>query len=380
MATATVRILRSRDEWLEIAANWDEILQTLPDPTALQSYRFLSCWWERLGADKTLYIVLTELGGKPTGFLPLQMRQQRLWGKTYRIIEFIGMPDELDRPALVFPRQPDRFLSLALEALWESRADWDLLQLEEVVLEPRIAQLLKQFASGRGLLLRLHTFHPCPQLSLEQEWSDYYAGLSKKMRKNLRYLRGKLQKSGTLRYEIYRCAGDIQNGLDSYLKIESRSWKPIAGIGVSSSATYQSFYEHLLNNYAATGQARVIILWLDETPIAGTISIQENGIYYSLQITHDDAYSRYSPGTVLESMELEALMNENEFVTYEFLGGAMTNKQRWTSHRVETERLLIHQRDLRMLVFDWFYFRFKPRIKAMLQKAGAAPASWSTSG
>jgi GNAT acetyltransferase-like protein len=33
--------------------------------------------------------------------------------------------------------------------------------------------------------------------------------------------------------------------------------------------------------------------------------LKTEGVYYSLQIVHDPAYSKYSPGTLLEALELE---------------------------------------------------------------------------
>ena len=112
------------------------------------------------------------------------------------------------------------------------------------------------------------------------------------------------------------------------------------------------------------------MLTLDDRAIAATISIQDRGNYYSLQITHDDNYSRYSPGTVLESMELEGLMREQFFERYEFLGGALANKRRWTRSEICTERLLLHQRDTRTMAFDSLYFRLKPAFKSGLRRLG----------
>ena len=368
MSGVSARILKDPDEWAAISADWDRLLQSLPGGSVLQSYRFLRGWWEHLGGDKNLYIVLAEIEDKPVGFIPLQRRVSTLWGRQYRTLEFIGMPDELLRPALVFPQDSGEALQAALEALWARKDEWDHVELEEVIVDEGVRREIDEIAADHRLLTRWQPFHACPLLDLRQDWAEYKAGLSSKLKKNLRYLNGKLRKQGVVRCDVNKSVSKVRRALQTFIEIEKRSWKPEAGIGVSRSSKYQCFYEALLTNYAETGQARVIILWLDDKPIAGTLSIQEDGHYYSLQIAHDQAFDRFSPGTLLEAMELEGLMNEKAFTTFEFFGGAMSNKRRWASMHDETERLLMRQRDVRTWLFDWVYFRLKPRIRAFLGK------------
>jgi CelD/BcsL family acetyltransferase involved in cellulose biosynthesis len=373
MPADTVRIVRTPDAWSAIAGDWDAMLRNLPGHTALQSYRFLSAWWRWLGAGRQLFIVLTEADGRAAGALPLCLQNRRIWGRDYRVLQFLGAEDELLRPALLFPDWRSHWLQIALHGLWEARHEWDLLELEEVVLEPGDFDEFQRFASHHGLLLRRQDFHPCPYLDLRQSWGDFQSSLSRKMRKGLRYSRRRLEKLGALRFEISQSLGDLETALATYCNIEQRSWKPAAEIGVDRNSTYRSFYAALLREYGATGQARILSLWLDDTPIAGTVSIHEDGSYYSLQIAHDQRYARYSPGTLLESLELEYLMQEQRFDRYEFMGGALTNKQRWTTAQVPTERLLMHQRDFRTIAFDWLYFRLKPRFRAVLVHLGLLP-------
>lgn len=61
-------------------------------------------------------------------------------------------------------------------------------------------------------------------------------------------------------------------------------------------------------------------------PIAATLALLEGSTYYSAHIAHDNEFARYSPGTLLESIELEDLMRERRFHTYDFLAGALQNK------------------------------------------------------
>jgi hypothetical protein len=52
--------------------------------------------------------------------------------------------------------------------------------------------------------------------------------------------------------------------------------------------------------------------------VAGAIRAMDDKVYYGAQIAHDADFDRYSPGTFLEAMELEGLMQEKRFDPYHF--------------------------------------------------------------
>jgi CelD/BcsL family acetyltransferase involved in cellulose biosynthesis len=113
-----------------------------------------------------------------------------------------------------------------------------------------------------------------------------------------------------------------------------------------------------------------MIITVGGQPIAGTIGLHIGRVYYSLQIVHDERYSRCSPGTLLEFYEMTALLESRLVDRYEFLGGALQNKLRWTSDAVATTCVRARQSDLRTRLLDTYEYRAKPFAKRWLNRFG----------
>jgi hypothetical protein len=88
--------------------------------------------------------------------------------------------------------------------------------------------------------------------------------------------------------------------------------------------------------------------------------------YYSTQIVHDDEFGACSPGTLLEAMEIEALMNEGRFATYDMMGSFLSNKLRFTESAMKSSHVLVLRRRVRTFAMDAFYFFIKPYLRPVL--------------
>jgi CelD/BcsL family acetyltransferase involved in cellulose biosynthesis len=107
-------------------------------------------------------------------------------------------------------------------------------------------------------------------------------------------------------------------------------------------------------------------LTVDGKPVAGTFGLVHDGVFYSLQIAHDSELSRCSPGTYLEALEMEQCFRDG-LREYEFLGGFLNNKSRWTSTFRFTTQLHVHRRTPLFLALHAVVFGLKPRIKALVR-------------
>jgi CelD/BcsL family acetyltransferase involved in cellulose biosynthesis len=180
----------------------------------------------------------------------------------------------------------------------------------------------------------------------------------------------KLAELGAVVVTVHSSGADIDAAYDQFLALETLSWKRAAQVGMSSDSAYPAFYRHLLRVFARKHAARIVILTVGAKPIAGTIAIVFDGIYCSLQIVHDEAYSKYSPGTLLEFHELDGLLRGGGARRYEFLGGALNNKLRWTSSTIATRCVRARAVDARTQLLDLYEFHAKPAAKHVLRRVG----------
>ena len=325
-----VVLIDSARQWERYQDRWDRLADRVTDATAFQRFRFLRTWWRHFGADKRLYIVVAEKGGRLCGALPLQIAERRKLGRRYRVLEFIGMPDELDRPRLLVPGDSDALWAALMEGLSRDDRAWDLIQLDELENGGAEIARLSRWARNRGLWHWITPLHPVPYLEKTGGFEDYLAGRSRKLRKSLRNSRNRAQRELGIRYEEADDPDAVTRLLDVFFRIERASWKAAEQRDVGRIAAYPAFYRELLTG-TPEFQPHAIVQYLGGEPSAATFGFRQGGEYYALQIAHDHRFDRYSPGTLLESFEMERFFANPELRRYEFLGGSGFNKRRWTA-------------------------------------------------
>ena len=134
---------------------------------------------------------------------------------------------------------------------------------------------------------------------------------------------------------------------------------------MSRSEDYFEFYREMAQAFGPRRGFVIRILTVDEKPIAGTFGLEFDGIYYSLQIAHDREFSRSSPGTYLEGLEMEECFGRG-YREYEFLGGFLNNKSRWTIDvSVSRRNCTSSGRRRSSRALHLLFFRVKPWVKEL---------------
>jgi CelD/BcsL family acetyltransferase involved in cellulose biosynthesis len=365
------RVYTDDRAWEQLRPCWDALLACSDGATPWQSWQFLSAWWRHLAGDRELRIVVVERRARPCLILPLQLTVDRIAGLRIRCLEPIGMPDDINRPRLAIgPFDPGAYRA-ALNALWRRRGEWQLLRIDERPPQGNELRLLDEFAEEQRLRLHCLPLHSCPYLSLNRSWPEYLRGRSARLRKNLRNARHRLESIGKVKLEIFDTPDRIGAGFDVMMGIHERSWKYSEGVGIGRSEASRRFFRSLVIELAAEQRARVLVLYGGDIPVAGTFALMDEATYYSAAIAHDSRFSFCSPGTLLEALELEMLMNESHYASYDFLGAALNNKLRWTSATRQTVRTWLFSPSLRTRLVEWLYFGVKPVVQRMRARLAA---------
>jgi CelD/BcsL family acetyltransferase involved in cellulose biosynthesis len=365
-AAPTCRIETDPTAWLALREPWNRLFDLTGTATPWQSWDFQSRWWQRLAGIRRLRICVVECNDRAVLILPLQITSAERFGM--RVLEPIGMPDDINRPRLALGSDSPAAYAAAFAAIWRIRHEWDAIRIDERRLDEPEMVRLNEFARAHGLAVRAIPLHPCPYLDLRQSWPTFLAARSARLRKNLGAARRKLAARGPVRVEQTDDPAAVVAAFDVLLDIQSRSWKQGERIGLSKSEQYRTQQRDFVAAMAAQHRARASILYCDSRPIAGTVAFFGGDTYYSAHIAHDEAYAQCSPGTLLEAHELQALMQEGRFANYDFLGGALNNKRRWTDAAIPTDRIWIFQATWRATVFKSVYFLLKPLVKRLLHR------------
>ena len=255
----------------------------------------------------------------------------------------------------------------ALVGLLAHRADrWDICDLHEQITDSPNLQCLEDAFRSAGYMIGRTQDSNCPYLVFEGTWQQFLSGKSQTFRKNLKTAARRLKEGGELQYQTWNTEPEVSAQLEIYREIEARSWKAGEGVGISRNTDYYGFYRDLAQLFGKKGLFSIRMLSVDGKAIAGTFGLEYDGVYYSLQIVHDREFSRCSPGTYLEALEMEECFKRG-YREYEFLGGFLNNKSRWTQSSRQTTQLHVYQPKPRLVALYVLLFRIKPLVKELVR-------------
>jgi hypothetical protein len=294
---------------------------------------------------------------------------KRLPGLPVRMLEPIGMIMDVNRPRLGLGALAEDAYRCAFDAIWSSHNDWHVARIDEKPWDDREVALLRDYALEHGCVFRQMFSHLVPYLDLRQSWQEYLRGRSQKLRKNLKASRRKLEQRGPVALERHDTEACVVEALDIVRELHARSWKRAKRVEHSRSEGYTGFFTDWVRHMASLGRCRILVLRCGAVPVAATVAFLDGDTYYSAQIVHDEEFGACSPGTILEAMEIEGLMNEGRFATYDMMGSFLSNKMRFTETATRSSHVLVLRRRVRTFALDAFYFFIKPYLRPLLVSA-----------
>lgn len=361
-----VKLVRSETDWDALSRVWDELLLATPEHTVFQSFKYQRLWWRHFGGDSELLIVVLISGTDVVGIAPLRTFVAELYGRYRRHLAFIGSRWEVDRPTFLFGRDGRELTRVLVRFLAGQTGRWEVCELYEQPSGSAMLNVLIEEFRRAGLLVGTARDSDCPYLSLGGSWPALLAAKSQKFRKNLKSARRRLEQIGRVRYATYDSLPAVGEQLERYRELEARSWKQAEQVGVSRNDDYFTFYREMAAAFGEGGQFLIRMLRVDDRDVAGTFGLVFDGVFYSLQIVHDHEFDRCSPGTYLESLEIEECFARG-YREYELLGGFLSNKARWTSTYRYTTSLFVYRRTPAMALRHWATFKAKPRVKELIR-------------
>ena len=366
-ADITVTVVKNPRQWLALKEDWAELLQKTPDHNVFQSFTYLWEWWKYFGFWNELRIVVIRRREEVIGIAPLMLEHFPIFGKIVRKLMFISAPMEMSRPKLIFGENSATCLPALLAWLERHRNTWDILDIDEQVQDQNSRSICDWFRQNRYLIAESSTI--CPYIDIAGTWEQFLASRSRRLRSNISRLRRKIASEGEVEIRRVDSWPQLEKALTLHCEIEELSWKSGKKLEISSDKSYWFFYRALAKAFGANNSFEIRALMCGGKPLASTFGIRQDNVFQSIKIAHDSAFNSLSPGTILESYELEDLF-EAGIERYEFMGSFLANKLRWTSTVFETTNLHVYQRQPHLVLFFFIYFVFKRKVKAVLKRTG----------
>ena len=126
-------------------------------------------------------------------------------------------------------------------------------------------------------------------------------------RKEIQRLRRRLEECGAVEFAAFAAGDDLEEWLADFLALEAAGWKGRAGTAIDQRPAERAFFLEAARESAERGRLMLHALRLDGRPIAMKCNFLASGAAgqgrggFAFKIAHDESFSRFSPGVLLEN-------------------------------------------------------------------------------
>ena len=293
-----------------LGAEWDELVRAMPRPSPYLLHGWLCEWWRHYGGGRRLCVQAAHRGGKLVAALPLCVSERR----RARTLEFLGGGTSALADLLLAEGEDESAARPLAERA--ARSGQDFADLFGLTGGSRLAAALG--SSGLRLVPRVEA----PVLDLSEGWESVYQKKTSSKRRNLhRRRRNQLAALGKVELSIARSEPELATALVHAFDLYARRWRGRPDQSDFTTPTGRQFERAAVRSLAANEVPWIVLLNLDDRPIAFFYCLVFAGGIYAHKLAFDPAFGRWSPGvlTVLDTLQLAS---EEGLTRVEFLGGA----------------------------------------------------------
>jgi hypothetical protein len=310
-------------DWCELPASVDQLFRS----NEKESLFFSKTWFENLldhgldGNQKLLLLCVVEKE-RVLALLPLVEQGDKhgyplkhLYTSLYTL--------------LIDENRQQQILNCLIEGL--RRVPVRSLQLEPTAEDDAGLLNLQQIMKSNGFSChRYFSFYNWFHPTKGQSFSDYMASRPSRVRNTVSRKQRKLEREQNHRIQLFT-ERHIDQALSDYRTVYNASWK--------ANEVFEPFIEGLAKQLAKQGWLRLAILYIDNQPAAAQFWFVVHGKASIFKLAYDEAWKRYSPGTILLVYLMEQVIDKERVEEIDFLTGNDAYKQDWMSQRRQRWRL-----------------------------------------
>jgi CelD/BcsL family acetyltransferase involved in cellulose biosynthesis len=336
-----VERIETVERFADLREEWNSLLHRSASDCVFLTHDWLHTWWKHLAEGRSLSILTARANGDLVGIMPTAVRDAQYTRMMPRVLEFLGSgmigSDYLD--VIILPgREPE-----VVRAFGE--------QLNQLNLVLHLSQLKRGYSAARELAgqLQRHRWtaaetkiNVCPFIKLtDHNWESYLATLSSSQRYNFNRRLRNLMKSPGMRLECVQSPGDAQRALDLVISLHRKRWGSRGTSEAFQTDAVVAFHREFVELAADRGWLRLLILRLEDQPVAALYGLRYGETFYFYQSGFDPAYTKQSVGLVVMGLAIKAAIEEG-VAEYDFLHGDEEYKFHWASEVRDLGRLELY--------------------------------------
>ena len=349
-------------DFLELGADWAELLSRSPQNHLYLTHPYLVSWWKNLARRAALRVITVRDDRRLLAAAPFMKVRGRVAAMPIRRLESLG--SGWGYGGVVLSERKQDCLAQILNAVGQM-TDWDLFFVPQMLGDPEIDSRDMLRPDWSSSVTHDVETKRIPYISLATTWDDYLKQRSYKFRRNIKNRDRRLRKLGQPRFvHITRlsAADESRETVMGWLRsIADVSWKAGQGTAISSSPEVFDFYSEFAARLDELGWLDLSLLFLDGRPIAYAFGAVYNHDYYEIDIAFDKELSKASPGVLLRNEVLQRLfdsgMRRFDFVMdFDYKKELTTESEEFCSH-------LLFRRKPYPLLLRFLKRQVRPRLR-----------------
>ena len=340
----SIREINNFDELEIFRSIWNSIAEKQGLYKIFLSYEWFSIWVKHFLGENKLLILLLYRENEIVAIAPFLVKREKFKGISIKKIELLGNVYSPFRYFLIKEednKQKGKNLLLIFNFLFEKLNGWDVLDLYAIPEENNLLNLVittlkqKDFSHSEYLC-----FGDWYLDEIKYSGSEYFNNLPQKIRKDILYCKRRLEKMGKCEFKLIRNGDNIDDCMDLYYRVYSKSWQKEEGLG-------PSFHRDLAKIAVRNDWLRLGFLFFEDSPIAAQFWVSNNGIAYILKTVYDQQYKKFSPGKILTSEMMKYVIDTDGVNVVDYVQGDEAYKEDWTPKRRERCGLLIFNNNIK---------------------------------
>lgn len=193
-------------------------------------------------------------------------------------------------------------------------ADWsgDFLHLRLVDADGPAIRALAELCAAEGRAMIEIARYERALLRSELPSDEYWAqNVRAKKRKELRRQQNRLTDCGTVVRRVLDDAAELDSWCDTFLTLEALGWKGEEGTALVTHPADEAFFRQACASAFAIGGLDMLRIDCNGQAIAMLVNFVGTGGGFSFKIAIDPAFSRYSPGVLVEMDNLARVLDEH---------------------------------------------------------------------
>lgn len=367
-----VRVIRSLEEFSQVAAQWDALLQSLePVPLPLTS-TWLCAWWKAFcqGEGIEMEFRCVYRGNQLVGIAPLIRLRQRHRGVAITVLK-LAANGHSPYSAIVVSRtlsSVDRHKAFRLLTEVAPEEIGLFFKVDEKsALTEFLLDSTSDFAKRVGKKPSIRT----PVVNIDQPWDEFYKSRPRRLKKSLNHKMNRFNRQSGFSISMEALLDPGQSLVDDMVSVSAKSWKSSIGNDLKSNAKSRKFLQGLVQSLGPSGCVNVWVVRDGKRPVAFELHMVFDGVVYPIRADYDEEYSAFSPGSVLEYTALKALFESSAITQYYTCADDYWYLSNWTSDYKDFCTIEVFGDSVKMRALYLLEYRVIPKIKRFIRADGS---------